>query len=247
MPYRALDPSTAATAPVTTAGAPLVSVGETLFSLRSELLLEIGSRSDVDPTRLNKWINWAYRNLAGMLKVGEMKRSMVFNTVAGQPFYLLPVQVRSIRAISVEDSTNFYRGGTKLTLSDEDEYKRQPDSARTYNKGPRKYFRYNRMVVVYPDPVAVQPLDMEFWVRPDDLTDDTHSPILPIEFHEPLLLHSRHRAWRSLQEFQKANLAANDFLQVLRPLIDTDAEEAGEAPRGLTVARKASDLTRARR
>jgi hypothetical protein len=36
-------------------------------------------------------------------------------------------------------------------------------------------------------------------------------------------------------------------LQALRPLIDTDAEEAAEAPHGLTVVRRASDLHAVRR
>jgi hypothetical protein len=248
VPFRALDSSVAAAAPATTAGAPLVSVGETLGSLRAELIIELGSRNDVDAPRVDKWINWAYKNLAGMLKLQELKGSLVVNLVVDQPFYLLPIQVRSIRQLSVRDSTRYYKGGVNLIESNEDEYRRQADNA-TYKPylSPLNWFRYKRMLVFFPDPVAVLPVDVDFWVRPDDLVGDTDSPLLPPEFHEPLLLHARHRAWRSLRNYVEAKQAANDFLQALRPLIDTDAEEAAEAPHGLTVVRRASDLHAVRR
>lgn len=247
MPFRALDPATAVAAPVTLIAAPNVSVGETLSSLRDELTLELSTRGDVDPTRINKWINWGYQNVAGMLKINELKRNLVIVTVAGQPFYMLPIQVRSIMYASVRDSGNFIRGGIELLPSNEGEYRRQSDSSTIYNRGPRNYFRYGRMLVVYPDPITVQSVDLDVYIRPDDLVADTDSPLLPKEFHEALLLSAKHRAWRSLRNYQEANLAANDMLTVLRPLIDTDAEEADNVSRGLTVARKASDLTRSRR
>lgn len=248
MPFRALDPTTAVAAPVTTLGAPLTSVGETLSSLRSELFLQLGSRADTDNPRLNKWLNWAYRNLAGMLKLGELKGSLRIDLVVDQPFYKVPIQVRSVINLSVRDSTRYYKGGINLLKSDEYEYRRYADNAATKPYlSPLNWFRFGRMLVVFPDPVYVLPVDMEFWIRPDDMVADTDSPILPPEFHEPLLLHARHRAFRSLRLYTEAKEAENDFLVALRPLIDNDAEEEAEAPRGLTVARKASDLTRVRR
>jgi hypothetical protein len=243
MPFRLLDPTTAAAAPVITAGAPLVSVGETLASFRAELLLELSSRSDVDTTRLNKWINWAYRSTAAMLKISELKAAFRINLAVGQPFYMMPIQLRSIEQLSMPDLADYYKGGSKLTPSNVDEYRRQPDLAGV----PQNYFRFGRMLVVYPDPNAVLPLDFEYLLRPDDLVLDTHSPLLPQEFHEPILLYARHKAWRSVRNYGEAAIAKNDFLAELRPLINTDGEEAQQAPSGLTVARRASDLTRSRR
>jgi hypothetical protein len=243
VPFRLLDPSIAAAAPVVTAGTPLTSVGETLLSLRSELLLQLSSRTDADATRINRWINWAYRNLAAMLKLSELKASMQLNLAVGQPFYLLPVQVRSIQAVSMADAIDYANKGIKLFLSNEDEYRRQSDRSGT----PQNYFRFGRMLVVYPDPDTLFPIYLEFLIRPKDLVADTDSPILPQEFHESLLLYARHKAWRSLRNYQEASLAKNDFLTELRPLIDTDGEEAQQAPSGLTVARSANDLTRSRR
>lgn len=249
MPFRLLDPSTAVAAPVVTFGAPLTSVGETLGSLRAELLLQLSSRSDVDTPRLNRWINWAYRSLAGMLKLNELKASMTFATVSGQPFYMLPVQVRSVKGISIKlPGSASYKGGVNLTMMTEDEYYREPDlPASATTSWPTSYFRFGRMLVVWPDPAAVYSLYHRVVIRPDDLVNDTDSPILPKEFHEPLLLYARYKAWRSLRNLPEANLAKNDFISELRPLIDTDAEETEEQPRGLTVARRASDLTRSRR
>lgn len=248
MPFRSLDPTTAVAAPAVLSGAPLVSVGDTLVSMQNELVLEFGSRSDVDVTRITKWINWAYRALSGMLQIQELKASLAIVGVVDQPFYLLPRQVRAIRNVSVRDSTRYAKGGINLILSNEEEYKRQADNAaiKPY-LAPQNYFRYGRMLVVYPDFVSVQTLDVDYWVRPDPLVNSTDSPLLPEEFHEPLLLFARQKGWRSLQEFKKSAIAGNDFVSTLRPLIDSKSEEEENAPSGLTVARKASDLTRARR
>lgn len=247
MPFRLLDPTTAAPAPVVTAGAPLISVGDTLAAIRSEMLLELSSRSDVDTARLNKWINWGYRSLCAMLTPTELKGAFSILTVASQPFYLLPVQVRSIKLISIR-TASIRAGGVELIPMDEDEYIRQPDLPTSVSTSwPTKYFRYGRMLVLWPDPRAVYTLDINYMIRPDDMTADNHSPLLPVEFHEPLLFHAKAKAWRSLRNYQEANIASNDFLAALRPLIDTDGEEKQQQPRGLTVARRVSDLTRSRR
>lgn len=248
MPFRALDPSTAAAAPVSTAGAPLTSIGDTLASIRAELQLDLGGSGDLDVPRMNKWINWAYRNLAAMLKLKELEGSLVINLVVDQPFYNVPIQVRSIRQLSVRDSTRYAKGGINLHESDVYEYRRQPDNAyfKPY-ESPLNWFRFGRMLVFFPDAVYVLPVDVEFWIRPDDLVDDTDSPILPPEFHEPLQLLALHRGFRARRLRAEAKEAYNDFLTALRPIIDTDGEEESEAPRGLTVARKASDLNRVRR
>jgi hypothetical protein len=223
MPFNVLNPATAATAPSTTAGAPLTSVGETLLSLRTELALELGSRDDLAAARYNGWINQAYRNVAGMLTLKELSGSVALSLVSAQPFYLLPVQVASVIRLSISDTTNYpVTEGRELEMIDEASYRTFPV---VDDESPTAYFRWRRMIVVYPAPDAFYTAPLDFRVRPDDMTADTHSPLLPQEFHEPILLSARYRGLRSLQLYADAATALNDFLVVMRPLINTDAIE----------------------
>jgi hypothetical protein len=61
MPFIVLDPTLAEPAPAVSFGLPLTSVGDTLDDILSELLLALGTRTDVTPARAKKWINVAYR------------------------------------------------------------------------------------------------------------------------------------------------------------------------------------------
>jgi hypothetical protein len=222
MPFLVLDATTAQAAPATALGAPLTSVGETLATIRVEMLAQLGNRDDVTLARANLWINWAYRNLCSMVSLKETFGSLSLSLVASQPFYALPVQIAWIKRISVADSVDYpIFGGRRLSMIDEAEYRRL--EVRTDQ--PTSYFRWRRMLVFWPTPFNAQSLAVDFKVRPDDLALDTDSPLLPIEFHEPLMLSAKSRAWRGVLNPTNAALAQNDFLAALRPLMNTDAEE----------------------
>lgn len=228
MPYNVLSPATAALAPATTAGNPLTSVGETLSTFRTELIANLGGRTDLSATRLNRWINWAYRGLAQMLDLKELWASVGLSLVASQPFYLVPQQLSWIKRIAIADATLYWERGRELELIDEATYRDLPDSEAlgTGNQvWPTSYFRFGRMVVIWPTPGASYTAPMDFRARPVDLVADTDSPILPTEFHEPLSLSALAKASRALKLYREAAAAQNDYLVALRPLINTDAEE----------------------
>lgn len=239
MPYTVLDPALAAAAPTSTAGTPLTSQGETLATMRTELLLQLASRGDVDAPRLDKHINWAYRNVAGMLTLKELFAGVSISVVANQPFYALPICVSWMKRLGVSDTTNYGQWqGRELNLIDDAKYRTLP----VLTDEPSSYFRWNRMVVLWPTPITARTLALDFRVRPEDLTADNHSPMLPQEFHEPILLSARHRAFRSLLMYKDAQLAYNDFLVCIRPLINSDAEELDASNAVFTPARSYSDL-----
>lgn len=228
MPYVAIDPTTAAAAPVTTIGNPLVSQGETLATLRAELQLQIiRTGTGADDARYNKWINLAYRHVAAMVTLNEMMGSLAITTAASQPLYLLPQSVAWIKQIPLSDPSLFpYSGGRNMGMIDLAGYRELPDVPAWGNSfGPYKYFRFGRVLVLWPTPMAVKTVIIDFRVRPNDLTLDTHSPLLPQEWHEPILLRARYVAFRSLQMFDKSAIAQNDFVSCIRELINTDSEE----------------------
>ena len=224
MPFIALDPSLAVPAPVTTIGDPLSNEGETLASLRAELKLSIVR--EIEPQRLNKWINDAYLHLAGMLTISEMFASITLPTVVDQPLYLLPRVVAWIRQLPLSDPALYpVVGGKNMLMTDLAGYRDLPDYPSTYTYAPYRWFRQGRLLAIWPKPASAAFITVDFRIRPNKLTLETHSPILPEEFHEPLLLRARYVAFSRLKMFNEANLAQNDFVGSLRDLVNTDAEE----------------------
>lgn len=251
MPYRVLDPTIAAAAPATTAGAPLTSSGETLLSFRSELIEELQAKTDMTPSRLDKWINKAYRQTAAMLDLKELWASVGLSLVASQPFYLIPPSVAWIKRVSVADTTSYVMdGGRPLDMIEEATYRGLPDDSIEVQLSygfPRAYFRYGRMVVFWPYPGGTLTAPMEFRVRPLDLVNDTDSPLLPSEFHETIMLYAKARALRGTgAEYGEVQAATNDAVSSLRPLLNTDAEENEAREISLAPVRSHSSVYRRR-
>jgi len=242
MPYLVLDPSTAEAAPASTAGAPLTSVGETLASFREDLTLELGNRTDISATQLDKWINWGYRKLSSMLTLKELFSSLGITTVADQPFYGLPTSLAWIQRVGIIDDVNFLAGGRELEQIDPAEYRLLADNTAE----PTSQFRFARMLVLWPTPDSGYDLSIDFRVRVQDLDDDTDSPILPEEFHEVILAYARSRAWRALRNYPEAAVAQNDAVNGLRVLLNTDAQEIAAAEAGVQPVRSKSQLYQGR-
>jgi hypothetical protein len=228
MPYISLDPGLAQPAPATDIGAPLTNEGETLASLRTELTKEI--IRDIDPIRVNSWINTAYIHLAMMITTSEMNASLSLPTIVDQPLYLLPRSVAWIRQIPLDDPTLYPNGGKNMTMTDLAGYRQLPDYPSTMTYAPRVWMRQGRLLAIWPKPATSAFISIDFRIRPDPLTLETHSPILPVEFHEPLLLRARYTAFRSLKMFNEAGIAQNDFVASLREIINTDAQELNGKP-----------------
>lgn len=243
MPYIALDPATA-TAVVTGLGAPLVNTGETLLSYRTELALALGGRSDLDAARSDKYTNFAYLDLCTSLQLEELaSASLSFNTVVDQPLYLLPDVVRSTRSIALVDTATYpVAGGIDLVKKDLDWYRKQIVAAET--TGPLYFFKTGKLLVLYPTPKTAKAISVDFRLRPVLLTADNHSPILPLEWHEGMLLLAKAKLASALLDTQLAAVFENDWIRFVRRKTDL---EAAEQENLLAIARpvqKASHLRR---
>lgn len=238
MPYNAFTPATAAAAPATTVGNPLTSVGETLSSLQSTLLEELSGRTDATAARLTKWINYGYRQLVGMLDLPQLWGSVSFSFVASQPFYLVPNAVAWSRQFLVVDSDTYGTdvGGIILKAIDLDAYRTLDD----LTDEPRQFLFTGaspsalQMAVIYPTPLNARTAIMDFRVRPASLSAATDSPILPQEFHEGLMLLAKAKAMRQFRLVAESKEAYNEALAIIRPLINTAAEENANIPATLT-------------
>jgi hypothetical protein len=248
MPYILLDPATAEAAPVTTAGAPLTPVlpattlpGMNLAEMRTQLDIQLGGRMDFDDTMFDLWINQSYSDLCSSLEIPELNSSLLITTVVGQPLYNLPPQVRAIDIISVIDSTTYGDlGGAKLTKIDKNRYRRSPN----LQNEPREYFRQDKMLVLWPTPSAARSLSIDYFIRPDWLTDEDHYPIIPPEWHEVIVRNARTKAHSDLREFESAGITNNEVVGLVRRKSDPEAAEDEDRVIGSSVPRRRSQLSR---
>lgn len=235
MPYEPISWDSAAAEPGTNVGVPNTDIGQTLADFREAVLLALGNRTDItengtDYTTVDKWINQGYRHVAGVIDIKELWGSVTFDLEADQPFYRVPESLIWIKKASLIDDTNYFDwGGRELDQIDLDTYRMLAESDEIQIDGanlpPTMYFRQGRVLVVYPTPADAYSLTVDFRVRPDKLVDTTDSPILPEEFHEVIELAAIWRARRGVRQYAEAKEAQNDMLAVLRPLINSDAEE----------------------
>lgn len=252
MPFTVLDPSTAQAAPVTNLGAPAENNGMELQDIRAEVLGQLQNRTDVtqggaDYTRLDRWINWGYLGVAQILDLKELWASVSMPTVADQPFYLLPNAISWIKKVVIDDEDFFLQtGGRELALIDVDTYRNLPDSDEIQASPllPQSWFRYARMLVEWPTPDDIYSIAVDVRIRPLPLIQEQDCPLLPEEFHEGIVYAAIERAWRALRNPAAAAAAANDKLSVIRPLLNTDAEERSSEHIGFAPARSRSALYR---
>lgn len=243
MPYTLLDPATAAAAPITTIGAPLTSVGETLATMRAWLTNALSNRTTLLPAQYNAWINTAYRQITGMVKPLELDGNVQLALVANQPLYLLPANVAYTRDMSLADPTDFQSGGRPLEKIDLPKYRRLPSAPYgTISMPPRSWFRFGRMAVIWPTPLAAYTAVLDCKCSILSLVNDTDSPILQQDLHFAIELLAKRVALRDLKAYQEAAIAQNDFLEYFRPLLNTDAEENADAEFTFQPAREAGDI-----
>lgn len=223
MPFTVLDPVLAEPAPILTVGAPLVDRGETLASMEQELYYQLGGRDDVDPARLRRFINWGYVDLAASLKIDELQSSYGLETVVDQPLYIAPPQIFATLpdGFALVDASH-PNGGWALGKTDRSSYRR----AEVRTDVPEYFFRQGNLFVLWPTPSGEWPISVDFWVRPDFMTADNHSPLLGVEWHEVLVLCAKEKAFDALMEPTLALNARNLWLSIVRRRRDPAADES---------------------
>lgn len=244
MPFIVLNEGAATVIPTSGLGVPLVSTGETLLSMDTELDASMGVRADITPVRRRSWINQAYVDVASSLEISDLAGSFGFSLVAGQALYKLPIEVGATRGkygVSVIDTATYGTlGGRALLKTDLEAYRVHGD----LTEEPREYFRQRSLLVVWPTPLNIRALAIDFWIVPQYLVNDTDSPILSLEWHEAILLKARAKAFARVQNFDKAQQAENDFVSFVRRRVGRDEKEDSGRLITSSVPRRRSQLWR---
>lgn len=239
MPFLAISAAAAEPAPVTTLGAPLTSVGTTLTEFEQDLLLMLEGRTDISSAQYKRLINWSYTDLCTSLDIDELKGSLQLTLVPGQPLYALPYAVDFIEEASlVLPKAESISEGYPLDKHDLNAYR----SAGPSDGDPTFFFRQGDILVLYPTPDKARTLNLDVKVRPQWLVNGTDSPIIPVEWHEAILLGARKRGFSTLLEFDKALPVENEFVGLVRRRTDREAQDDSGRVIGSSVPRRVEDL-----
>lgn len=251
MPYEVLDPATATVLPGGPVGAPGTE-GKNLASLRAELGLALGTRTDVSASRLNEWINDAYSEMADMLDLSELKGSLMASTVVGVQQYLLPSGVWVVRNVSTTDpvvDTYGPYGRPLRKVGDVEMWRRLPSARQITNTRLNimsHFFQYNRVLAVYPKPNLVSPLVIDFTIKPQALVADDDCPVFERGWHVNLVDYCRYIAHKRLMEPEYAADALNQYLAGVRQKRDKRAAEFDGVVQGISSPRHEHDITAVR-
>jgi hypothetical protein len=112
-------------------------------------------------------------------------------------------------------------GGKLLKKIDLNLYRMRSELA----EEPREYFRERNLLVLWPTPKNVRTIVLDYWIKPTDLVLDTDSPMIPVEWHESILAGARKKGYSAVQDFEKAEVAQNDYVDGVRVKEDRDERE----------------------
>lgn len=219
MPSYVLDPTIAQAAPVVAFGQPeaigLHPFGKSLGAMRARLIKELGNRTDLAPagdySQIDEWINDSYSDLYASLDLPDANRSFSITLTVGQPFYLLPAVVDTVRDVSGVDASD---GSTTAALRKTDAFAYRKMPVRLDQ--PTHWFREQQMLVVWPTPSAADILSVDCKITVAKLTDPATYPALNDKWHEALFKGAKYRGWEALQNDTKSLTTQNEMARLVK-------------------------------
>jgi hypothetical protein len=243
MPYIVLDPANAVeiATPVPNPAAPVIGGQVSLVKARQEVLAMLKGRTDVEPERVDFWLNRAYIDIATSAKQDALKASLGFTTVAGNALYLLPGFVTTTLLAARVDPANAF-GGVPMEKIDQQSYRQRRNDAGP----PVEFFRSDRLLVLWPTPDAEYSITLDYRFEPYPLAQNSHCPVLRPEWLESWIRLAHKKLLAALTEWEASMAAGNDLTSHLRMRQDPETDENENRIIASSVPRTQQQLTRPR-
>lgn len=181
----------------------------TLQELRTKLRRSIGnpSTSQVSDGLLDEMINDAQREMSDEFQFRSTRPVRTFSTTAGVDKYELASNETMI--LRLWDQTNNKQN--RIRRVDMREYADAGGQMQEIQGAPRYYIRVQNYLQLIPVPDDVYDLAYYAKLIPDDLVDDSDTPILPIAWHPGIWKLARHHYWDDMGDIAKAQYAYNNY------------------------------------
>jgi hypothetical protein len=181
----------------------------TFLEMQASLRSRIGNplTSEVPNTTLQSVINRAYRDVGTKYPFNETRCITTFNTIVDSPRYDIPTDADLI--YRVWDDTNkckIRKRGVRYMTG----------IPLNYPTGkPLAYVRVRNWMQLIPTPDAIYSVAIYYLLTLGDLSADTDKPVLPLPWHEGLVLKARHMYYDDRGEIGKAIYALNAWKEWL--------------------------------
>lgn len=197
-----------------------------LEDFREELSTATGNRGFTNP-QLDRWINFAYLDVAGALDLDELEDDSDVATVGGQAYIAKPTD--STRVLAVIDDTN----GTYLQHIDKTEYFRLN---RTTTGAPVKWAELKERIYLHPTPSAIITMKVLHKIEPAPLTATTDVTVLDATWDAGIWMLAAHYAFMAVGDDQKAVLWMNRAISYMQSRVTAEEIFVREPGLGLSMS-----------
>lgn len=204
-------------------------------TIRAAVAGAIGSRSDVQESQLNDWIDEAVSEIATMIELDGQLASGSFSTAVGEAAYLLPVGISVVRHLALTAGSVLNVALTKMDP-------RQYPVLREELGYPSSFFRQGKMLVLWPTPAASYEMTFTGLVEIQPMTSDLQLPAIDTEWYTPLIDMCISLAYSRLGETDLSAQYRNTCLASIRSKIDKRGKEQDGVISGVTAPRTHQDL-----
>jgi hypothetical protein len=205
-----------------------------LSVFRSDLLLELGARTDTTTTQQDQWINAAYTDLTTRdtfwgLRVPfkfafpELNTSTTKTTTAYRPYIDVPTD--ALVASTIHDTSN----DVKLKNMAWRDYIRKTGRADTASAGKPTYWtRYGSYYYLYNTPDSAYVMTVYYRKRPALLSATTDVTAIGAEWDEVILKLAVIQTLMRFKDYEKAEVEKKEWLDLVASKVSIYRQEMGD-------------------
>lgn len=176
-----------------------------LATMRDTVRTKIGSPSvtDVSSSTLTRLCNAAYREIASKYPFNEVRCIKSFNTAVGTARYDMPLDLAALfRVWNDTEKMKLQKRGVRFLATAR---KDVPDAK------PRFYVRVKDFIQLMPTPDAVYSIMIFYLTEIADMVADGDTPVIPLPWHDGIVLKARHLYYDERGDIGKAIYAKNEW------------------------------------
>ena len=169
--------------------------GQTYLSLQNEVLEHQFSETKYRPL-VKTWLNQAQRRAVIESEIRTQESSQTYSTESGVATYTLPTNFARL--------IDFFNTETHEILSPLDP--KDYDSLPASTGRPSAYAVLGNSLTLYATPDGVYPLELRYWKLPADMSADSDTPEIPVQYHELLVAYAMRKAYLRENDYQAAQV-----------------------------------------